>query len=316
MGGPIPNLLIWDGSQWVQRQPIGSDGDVASIHPMKVSQNGVSWWPVAESGETAPSAPLSFTATATSKSQINLAWAAPSSPGDFAEYKLYRAGSLIYTGTALSYSNTGLAAGTTYAYNLYGATAGGKFGPGASASAKTQLGEVTKEVTLNPTSGGSYNGAGVRRWDIGGGAYYSGYYSSTHGRQQSAFHYAIPADVRNCIRINAIYFAIQNDHSYNNDGVTQYIAISHTTTAGASIPGSTGLFGAKVTAKDGWWGGSQWQNITNLRDPNFNDTVAGNFRSRNAWGIHLKAPSDSLAYYSYWRNSPAPQLRVNYTVAG
>lgn len=315
MGGPIPNLLIWDGTQWVQHQPIGSDGEVASIHPMKVSPDGVSWWPEIATGETVPSAPTSFSASAVSKSQINLSWAAPSSPGDMSQYKLYRGGSLIYTGTALSYSNTGLASGTTYSYNVYGVTPGGKFGPGASASATTQLGQVQKSVTLSPTSGGSYNGSGNQRWGIGGGAYYCGYYSSTHGRQQSAFHYAIPSDLRGCISVDKVEFTLQNDHWYNAGGGTQYIAISHTQTAGSTIPGSTGLFGAKTSTRDGWWGGSQWQDITNLRDPNFNDTVAGNFRTRGAWGIHLKAPDNNLAYYSYWRNNPVPQLRFTYRVS-
>jgi hypothetical protein len=316
MGGPIPNFLIWDGSQWVQHQPIGSDGDVVTIHPMKYSPDGLVWAPEIETGETVPSAPQSFTATAASKSQINLSWAAPATLGDFAQYQLYRAGSLIYTGTGLSYNNTGLSSGTTYSYTVYGVTAGGKFGPGAGASATTDLGEITKTVTLSPTSGGSYNGSGSIRTGIGAGPYYSGRYSSTWGRQQSAFHYAVPSDVRWCIAVDKVEFTIQNDHSYYNSGVTQYIALSHTQTAGSTIPGRTGLFGAKSTAKDGWWGGSQWQNITSLRDPNYNATVAENFRTKGAWGIHLVAPDDSIAYYSYWRTSPVPQLRLTYRVAG
>lgn len=314
MGGPIPDIRIWDGTAWVQYQPIGVEDDVASIYPMKVSPDGLSWWPEVEAGETAPSAPQSFSATSASKSQINLAWSAPSAPGDMSEYKLYRGGSLIYTGTALSYNNTGLSSGTTYSYNVYGVTAGGKFGPGASDSATTDLGEVTKTVTLNPTSGGSYNGSGSLRTGIGAGSYFSGRYSATWGRQQSAFHFAVPSDLRNCIRVDKVEFAIQNDHSYSNGGVTQYMAISHTQTAGSTIPGRTGLFGAKATAKDGWWGNSQWQNITNLTDPNFNSTVAENFRARNAWGIHFAAPNDDIGYYSYWRTSGV-QLRLTYTVA-
>ena len=316
MGDPLADVRIWDGSAWVPHQLIRSDGDMVSIHPMKTSPDGVSWWPQQSASETLPSAPQSFSATAASKSQINLSWAAPATLGDFAQYQLYRGGSLIYTGTGLSYNNTGLSAGTTYSYSVYGVAAGGRFGPSASASATTDLGEVTKTVTLSPTSGGSYNGSGSLRTGIGAGPYYCGRYSSTWGRQQSAFHYAVPSDVRWCIAVDKVEFTIQNDHSYYNDGVTQYIAISHTQTAGSTIPGRTGLFGAKTAAKDGWWGGSQWQNITSLRDPNFNDTVAENFRARSAWGIHLAAPDDSIAYYSYWRTSPVPQLRITYRVAG
>src|SRR5207237_6680022 len=68
---------------------------------------------------TAPSVPT-LTATAASTSQINLSWTAATDTGGsgFAGYRLYRAGVLIATTTATSYSNTGLAASTTYCYTV------------------------------------------------------------------------------------------------------------------------------------------------------------------------------------------------------
>ena len=75
-----------------------------------------------------PTAPLSFTATAVSSTQINLSWSAPASDGGTAVngYKIQRStdGSSYSTivfdtgSTATSYSNTGLTAGQTYYYRV------------------------------------------------------------------------------------------------------------------------------------------------------------------------------------------------------
>ena len=42
-------------------------------------------------------------------------------------------------------------------------------------------------------------------------------------------------------------------------------------------------------------------------------TVAENFRTKGAWGIHLNAPDNNQAYYGYWRTAGV-QLRLTYTI--
>ena len=41
----LADYKMWDGSQWRQVQAIGSDGDVATIYPMKYSADGATWEP-------------------------------------------------------------------------------------------------------------------------------------------------------------------------------------------------------------------------------------------------------------------------------
>jgi chitodextrinase len=67
----------------------------------------------------APSVPT-LTVSAASSSQINLSWTASTDTGGsgFAGYKIYRSGVLLTTTTATSYSNTGLAASTSYCYTV------------------------------------------------------------------------------------------------------------------------------------------------------------------------------------------------------
>jgi hypothetical protein len=292
-------------------QTIDAGRDPATAYSYTVEAiRGGTLFQTAQAEATTPAYPAaSLNASATAYNSVSLSWTALDGSADTARLK--RSSTTIYTGAGTSHTDSGRSASTTYSYTLTHERSGLVLATATDSAATPARPTTTKTVTLSPSSAGSYNGSGSRRNT--GGPYYSGRYSSTWGRQQSAFHFAIPADVRNCIAIDKVEFAVQNDHSYSNGGVTQHIAISHTQTAGSTIPGSTGLFGAKATSKDGWWGGSQWQNITNLKDPTFNATVAENFRSKGAWGIHLKAPNDDIGYYSYWR-AAGVQLRITYRI--
>jgi chitodextrinase len=105
---------------------------------------------------TAPSVPTNLTATAVSSSQINLAWTASTDNLATTGYKVFRAGAQIATVNApgTTYQNTGLAAGTAYAYTVsaYDA-AGNNSAQGASASGTTQAAPVTlTSLTCTPTS--------------------------------------------------------------------------------------------------------------------------------------------------------------------
>src|SRR5258708_20211453 len=66
------------------------------------------------SGTTPPGVPTGLSASAASSSQINLTWNA--STGSVTGYKIFRGGSQVGTITTASYSDTRLAASTTYTY--------------------------------------------------------------------------------------------------------------------------------------------------------------------------------------------------------
>ena len=243
--------------------------------------------------------PLVLNAVAASSTQINLTWTGGVSP-----YVLRRGSGVIYSGAALAFSDTGRSPSTAYSYSLTDAV-----GTVVSKSASTPARpSTTTTVTLNPRSAGSYRKSNLLRTDTPN--FYSGQYDGTHSFQRSSFHYPIPDNVRNCIEITKVEWSARNLHSWSNGGVTQYIAITHTADAGSTWPGSTAPFAPRATAKGGWWGNAQWQDITSLAVPTTGGTVADNFRSKGAWGICLHAPDTSIGWYSYW--APQPQLRITY----
>ena len=89
---------------------------------------------------TAPSIPSGLTASAASSSQINLNWSAATDTGGsgLAGYKVYRNGVQIGTTATPSYSNTGLAASTTYSFTVAAYdNAGNNSAQGAQAAATT-----------------------------------------------------------------------------------------------------------------------------------------------------------------------------------
>ena len=99
---------------------------------------------------TIPSAPTGLTATASSSSMIGLSWTAVTPPANCAisSYSVYRSttsgfipssSTLVASGvTGTTYSNTDLAASTTYYYIVEAVDADGASGPSGQASATTQ----------------------------------------------------------------------------------------------------------------------------------------------------------------------------------
>ncbi len=67
---------------------------------------------------TAPSTPTNLSASAVSSSQINLAWTASTDNVGVAGYRIFRGGTQVGTSSTTSYSDTGLAASTTYTYRV------------------------------------------------------------------------------------------------------------------------------------------------------------------------------------------------------
>lgn len=81
-----------------------------------------------------PPIPDNLIASAISTTQINLVWDASSGA---TEYRVYRDGTYLATTTGTSYSDTGLAASTTYTYTVRASTAGSLSNPSPSAPATT-----------------------------------------------------------------------------------------------------------------------------------------------------------------------------------
>lgn len=98
-------------------------------------------------GYTLPNTPTNLTATTISSSQINLSWTAPTGGnGTLNGYKIERStnGGSTWstivantTNTGTTYSNTGLASGTTYTYHVSALNSGGASSPSSTASATT-----------------------------------------------------------------------------------------------------------------------------------------------------------------------------------
>jgi len=107
---------------------------------------------------TRPSRPPNFTANAISETQINLNWGQSSDNIGVVSYNIFRNGALIANITGTSYSDTGLKAFTTYAYDV---TAIDAEGNESSPSSKT---EKTPDLTppevsfIDPANGDTLNG--------------------------------------------------------------------------------------------------------------------------------------------------------------
>jgi lysophospholipase L1-like esterase len=111
---------------------------------------------------SAPPAPATLTATAVSASQVNLSWSAVA---DATGYRVERStdaatwASAAALGSVTSYSDTGLASGTTYHYRVVATNAGGDSPPSPVASATTQAaGDLTA-----PSVPTGFNAAGAKR---------------------------------------------------------------------------------------------------------------------------------------------------------
>jgi len=115
---------------------------------------------------TPPTAPAGLTATATSSSQINLAWSASTDNVGVTGYRVERcqgAGCTTFaqvaTPTGTSFSDTGLAAGMSYSYQVRAADAAGNLGAYSNvASATTQTPDTsapTAPTGLSATAAGS-----------------------------------------------------------------------------------------------------------------------------------------------------------------
>ena len=86
---------------------------------------------------TAPSVPTGLKAQAVSSSRIDVSWNASTDNVAVTTYKLFRDGTLIATGPAASFQDTGRTAGTTYSYTVLAADQAGNESAQSAAVAAT-----------------------------------------------------------------------------------------------------------------------------------------------------------------------------------
>ncbi|WP_219463961.1 glycosyl hydrolase family 18 protein [Nonomuraea rhizosphaerae] len=103
------------------------------------------WKPVTGGGgdTTAPSAPGNLRSTGTTSSTVSLAWDASTDNVGVTGYDVYRGSTQVTTVTGTSYTDTGLAASTSYSYTVRARDAAGNVSPASNAVSATTTGGNT-----------------------------------------------------------------------------------------------------------------------------------------------------------------------------
>jgi hypothetical protein len=147
-GGGVGVNGTWSGTS----EPVSVSGNTATVNLSPASAAVIQFVPGSGSCSAAPSAPTNLAATATSSSAIGLTWTAVTPPTNctISGYNVYRSttsgftpgsGNLIASGvTSTSYTNSGLAASTTYYYKVEALDSYGSSPASAQAQATTQSG--------------------------------------------------------------------------------------------------------------------------------------------------------------------------------
>jgi len=110
--------------------------------------------PASSSDTTPPSVPTNPSATGVSPYQINLSWTASTDNVGVAGYRVFRNGLLAATTTATSYTDTNLAAATTYSYTVAAFDAAGN----VSAQSVAATATTSPVDTVPPTAPTSLSG--------------------------------------------------------------------------------------------------------------------------------------------------------------
>ena len=122
---------------------------------------------------TAPSVPANLQAAVVSTSRIDLSWTASTDNVAVAGYRVYRDGSLVASPAGTTYSDTGLAAGTTYGYRVAAYDAAGNTSAQCTVvNATTQSGTWGGTVLIGTASTDRGHGIGL---DSSGNIYVAGY---------------------------------------------------------------------------------------------------------------------------------------------
>jgi len=187
-----------------------------------------------------PIGPASLSATATSDSQISLSWpvATDDSQGTL-NYVLTRDGKKIYSGTNLSFSDTGLAAATTYNYQIVATDVGLLSSTGANASSRTLTVPVPPTVdTTKPSQ--PTNMKSSMQFDTIRFAYFTNLTWSPSYDNVGVASYEIK---RNNISLGTTTTPNFRDYSIEPNILYTYDIYARDAAGNVSIPGSTHLMG-------------------------------------------------------------------------
>jgi Malectin domain/Fibronectin type III domain/PQQ enzyme repeat len=186
---------------------------------------------------TAPPAPGGLNATAISSNQINLSWTASTSPCSVS-YNVFRSTSSGFTPSAsnqvagsvsgTSFSDTGLAASTTYFYLIEAANSGGTSGPSNQANAATKT-VTTGGVQIN--SGGPAVSPFAADVDFQGGRAVN----HTNAIDLTGAINPAPMGVYQTARIGNFTYAIPGFTAGSSHTVRLHFAETYWTTAGSRI---------------------------------------------------------------------------------
>ncbi|XVQ85689.1 fibronectin type III domain-containing protein [Microbispora siamensis] len=146
------------------------------------------WKAVGTSGgdTTAPSVPAGLRVTGTTSSSVSLAWNASTDDVGVTGYQVYRGSQLVTTVTGTTYTDGGLASGTTYSYTVRARDAAGNVSAASAAvSATTATGTGTPGQPGAPTVTGGTDTSISLSWTASSGTV-TGYrvYEGTTQRAQ------------------------------------------------------------------------------------------------------------------------------------
>lgn len=177
------------------------NADTANARTFNVSENGqyftytlpakavatFTWTPGVGGGDTTPpSVPSNLSATGTTASSTTLSWGASSDNVGVTGYRVFRNGNQIATTASTSYTDTGLAASTSYGYTVKANDAAGNTSAASNTATVTTSGSGGGGGAINPatwyqvvntnsgkcvddTNGGTGNGTALQQWDCGAG---------------------------------------------------------------------------------------------------------------------------------------------------
>jgi hypothetical protein len=270
-----------------------------------------------------PPVTVGLAATPVSSSQIRLDWTGAGADS----YRLHRGGTLIFNGGGGTFTDSGLPAGTAFAYRIDAMLAGAVAASSTASASTLPVQYENRFVSLRAVSSASFNGSGTNR-NVPDTFY--GQFSSVHGNQRSLWCFDIPADVRNCVSIDRVDLAVFNQHHFNAGGNNVSLVAHHGAFQGgfpAQFPGSTGelLFNGALwrpfAARSAWLNAGAndggWMTNCQLLAAAGRATLAEEFRTGNAQGLGLLAPSTAQAHYGYGQGATqanVPQIRFWYTV--
>jgi chitodextrinase len=144
----VNRSISWNNGDGVSYEYIGFQPDIGAY---EYGSSGTTPPPTAEE-TTPPSVPAGLTATAVTSSQISLSWIASTDNVGVTGYKVYKNGALIGTTTTASYLDTGLAASTSYIYNVAAYDAAGNVSAQSASLSATTLAAADTQAPTVPSN--------------------------------------------------------------------------------------------------------------------------------------------------------------------